>query len=410
MAVLLMFYYTFLSGYAGQSLFEDMVRASYNFVLAAPIITTGVFDQDVTEDQVLADPRLYISGREGLDLNAVKLVEMLLSAAVHSCVIGYVMLLVFRDMSILDAGDFYTFGTTVFSVLVISMNYRAAFVTRTWNWVTIAGQAFSFLIYVVFLVVYSDVRWFSDHFQPWMAGVPLRMVSNPYFWICAITLPALAMVIDVFKAHLLSEFYPDRSEVVLEQAKLKASAAGLEELQWDSEEADRAATLHRTNGSVASRMSGYDFAHPGGEPRQQANFYNSHPTAGDVSMIETASGSQMDRSQSLRREDQISDEESDSSEGARSNYPDSSRFAQQKMAHIQVEWTGCKVMMASCLVGVLLFCLGALVRGLGSTANEVSVRYGGAARGEAAARCGEPGSECALELTLPEVQKHLQNL
>ncbi|CAJ1416452.1 unnamed protein product [Effrenium voratum] len=165
MAVLLMFYYTFLSGYAGQSLFEDMVRASYNFVLAAPIITTGVFDQDVTEDQVLADPRLYISGREGLDLNAVKLVEMLLSAAVHSCVIGYVMLLVFRDMSILDAGDFYTFGTTVFSVLVISMNYRAAFVTRTWNWVTIAGQAFSFLIYVVFLVVYSDVRWFSDHFQ-----------------------------------------------------------------------------------------------------------------------------------------------------------------------------------------------------------------------------------------------------
>lgn len=32
----------------------------------------------------------------------------------------------------------------------------------------------------------------------------------------------------------------------------------------------------------------------------------------------------------------------------------------------------CEVMMASCLVGVLLFCLGALVRGLGSTAVEAS--------------------------------------
>ena len=61
------------------------VRASYNFVLAAPIITTGVFDQehqyssircsrlelsdfraqDVTEEQAMADPRLYVSGREG---------------------------------------------------------------------------------------------------------------------------------------------------------------------------------------------------------------------------------------------------------------------------------------------------------------------------------------------------------
>ncbi|CAK9002666.1 Probable phospholipid-transporting ATPase IA (ATPase class I type 8A member 1) (Chromaffin granule ATPase II) [Durusdinium trenchii] len=150
---------------ACQSLFEDMVRASYNFVLAAPIITTGVFDQDVTEEQVMADPRLYVSGREGLDLNASKLVEMLLSAAVHSCVIGFVMLMVFYDMSILQTGDFYTFGTTVFTVLVISMNYRAAFVTRTWNWVTLAGQACSFLIYLIFLLVYCNIEWMTEHFQ-----------------------------------------------------------------------------------------------------------------------------------------------------------------------------------------------------------------------------------------------------
>ncbi|CAE7651916.1 ATP8B2 [Symbiodinium sp. CCMP2592] len=145
--VLLMFYYTFFSGYAGQSLFEDMVRASYNFVLAFPIITTGMFEQDLEEEQVLANPGLYVNGREGLDLNASKLVEMLLSAAVHSCVIGVVMLLVCHDMYVLQAGDFYTFGTIVFTVLVIAMNYRAAFLTRTWNVVTVAGQLCSFLIY-----------------------------------------------------------------------------------------------------------------------------------------------------------------------------------------------------------------------------------------------------------------------
>lgn len=59
-------------------------------MLAAPIITTGVFDQelapgppgmprapgqtsyralqDVTEEQAMADPRLYVSGREGWDV------------------------------------------------------------------------------------------------------------------------------------------------------------------------------------------------------------------------------------------------------------------------------------------------------------------------------------------------------
>eukprot|EP00913_Durusdinium_trenchii_P003354 g3104.t1 len=168
----------------------------------------------------MADPRLYVSGREGLDLNASKLVEMLLSAAVHSCVIGFVMLMVFYDMSILQTGDFYTFGTTVFTVLVISMNYRAAFSMRTWNWVTLAGQACSFLIYLIFLLVYCNIEWMTEHFQPWMYGVPGRMVRSPHL-ICAITLPALAMVIDISKAHLLNEFYPDRAALVVEQLMLK---------------------------------------------------------------------------------------------------------------------------------------------------------------------------------------------
>ncbi|CAE7573810.1 ALA3 [Symbiodinium natans] len=179
--VLLMFYYTFYSGYAGQSLFEDMVRASYNFVLAFPIITTGMFERDVEEEQVLANPGLYVNGREGLDLNASKLVEMLLSAAVHSCVIGFVMLLVCRDMYLLQAGDYYTFGTIVFTVLVIAMNYRAAFLTRTWNWVTVAGQLSSFLTYLLFLAVYCN-KSVSDQLQPWMYGVPTRMLKSPHFW------------------------------------------------------------------------------------------------------------------------------------------------------------------------------------------------------------------------------------
>lgn len=201
----------------------EKVRASYNFVLAAPIIMTGIFDQDVTQQEAMADPRLYVSGREGPLLlgsylrslrsgpechevgaeliaplktfQTFQKVEMLLSAAVHSCVIGFVMLMVFHDMSILHTGDFYTFGTMagpwcsyftsleVFTVLMISMNYRAAFVTRTWNWLTLLGQAFSFLIYAplgpaflgredlrLFLLLYCDVPWMTEHFQPWMRG------------------------------------------------------------------------------------------------------------------------------------------------------------------------------------------------------------------------------------------------
>ena len=401
--VLLMFYYTFVSGYAGQSLFEDMVRASYNFVLAAPIITTGVFDQDVTEEQVMADPRLYVSGREGLDLNATKLIEMLLSAAVHSCVIGFVMMMVSHDMSILHVGDYYTFGTTVFTVLLVSMNYRAAFVTRTWNWVTLAGQACSFLVYVFFLLIYCNVEWMTEHFQPWMYKVPDRMAKSPHLWICAITLPALAMVIDVFKAHLLSEFYPDRAEVVLEQWKLKAQA----EASSEEDHHDEEPVVSRTQ-TATSRMSGYDFAHPGGEPRHLRDFVNPHPTAGDLSLIE-ADAQDTTRSWTHDHLDSnSSSEDSQAPEVVATNYPDSSSFAQQKIPHIQVEWNATKVMVAAFVVGIILLLLSLLSSQIGQTAVQVSIHYNSSIsrpgvhpkKAVLEARCQD--SSCSIEVVVPE--------
>lgn len=407
--VLLMFYYTFVSGYAGQSLFEDMVRASYNFVLAAPIITTGVFDQDVTEEQAMADPRLYVSGREGLDLNATKLIEMLLSAAVHSCVIGFVMLMVYHDMSILHAGDYYTFGTTVFSVLLVSMNYRAAFVTRTWNWVTLAGQACSFFLYLLFLLLYCNVEWMTQHFQPWMYKVPNTMATSPHLWICVITLPALAMVIDVFKAHLLSEFYPDRAEVVLEQWKLKAESECKDEEDHSHQNILRSQT-------TTSRMSGYDFAHPGGEPRQVRDFVNPHPTAGDLSLIDAERSHVSETSRSMTAHQQLEESHSseEDSQGCEtvgpSNYPDSSSFAQQKIPHIQVEWNALKVMFAATVVGIILLLLSLLANQIGESAVEISIHYNStvpvvpvvAVQLATVLHAPCEGKTCRLEVVIPE--------
>lgn len=409
--VLLMFYYTFFSGYAGQSLFEDMVRASYNFVLAFPIITTGMFEQDLEEEQVLANPGLYVNGREGLDLNASKLVEMLLSAAVHSCVIGVVMLLVCHDMYVLQAGDFYTFGTIVFTVLVIAMNYRAAFLTRTWNVVTVAGQLCSFLIYALFLAVYC-CRSVSDKLQPWMYGVPGRMMSSPQFWICAFTVPALAMVIDVFKAYLLTEFCPDRSQIIME--RWKEDKCFFEEERSNGEEAEAPADLDLPGPGRSSpladaarssprprfqRWSSYDFAHPGGEPRHHSAFVNSHPTAGDLSLVgaselvdgyrrtatgvtaTSASSTTALQLPSLQESDSSSEEESlGGSLAHNQNSPDRSRFAQQQLPRIQIDFTPGKVMGAAAVVGSLLLILGFTVLRLGEHAVEIRIRYGGAAR------------------------------
>ena len=155
--------------------------------------------------------------------------------------------------STLNGSLFYSFTITLLSFCDL----------RTWNWVTLAGQACSFLVYVSLnskrgkgqtseewfetypgfscsstamwngwrsissfgnRVSFCDPWWLTlKIIRPWMYKVPERMAKSPHLWslgstvapaaaldgmmlnnsdaqgFCAITLPALAMVIDVFK-------------------------------------------------------------------------------------------------------------------------------------------------------------------------------------------------------------------
>ena len=157
---------------------------------------------------------------------------MLLSAAVHSCVIGFVMLMVFHDMSILHTGDFYTFGTMAGPP---SFSFRCRkglekVLKRSWKglhgaydlhelprslrhqelelahpgWPSVllpdlrASRCLEMAVLRaprLFLLLYCDVPWMTEHFQPWMRGagassiaqfedfeVPGRMLRSPYMW------------------------------------------------------------------------------------------------------------------------------------------------------------------------------------------------------------------------------------
>eukprot|EP00928_Gymnodinium_smaydae_P062190 TRINITY_DN4610_c0_g1_i1.p1 TRINITY_DN4610_c0_g1~~TRINITY_DN4610_c0_g1_i1.p1 ORF type:complete len:1745 (+),score=408.37 TRINITY_DN4610_c0_g1_i1:493-5235(+) len=212
---LLLFYYTNLSGYSGTSLFEDMVWNSFNAILTFPIVATGIFDRDVDAEQAIDIPELYVTGRLGTDLNQMKMVETMLSALVHSLIILLVMLFAFHGLDVAQVGDYYTFGTSVYSWLIISMNYRVAFITTTWNWMSVCAWFSTFIFYIVFIVAYS----MQSTVDPFMYGVWQNMTSAPLFWIGALAVPALAIMVDIFKAYLVLEFFPDRSHLILEAAQ-----------------------------------------------------------------------------------------------------------------------------------------------------------------------------------------------
>merc|ERR1719238_2555363 len=152
--VLTLFTYEFFCGQSGTSFYEDLVRNSFNIILALPIICVGVFEQDVTEKVVLKYPALYKSGRLGLDLNFRKMAEALLSALLHAVILVKVLAAAMPGMNTDGLGGYYAFGTAAFSCLIMAMNYRAAFLTKTWNWVSVAAMFLgSFGLYCAFISI-----------------------------------------------------------------------------------------------------------------------------------------------------------------------------------------------------------------------------------------------------------------
>lgn len=195
--VLMIWYYTFISGFSGTSLFEDWIRLSFNFLCSFPIMATGCFDQDIDENTALANPKLYVFGREGKDLNASKIGQALLSAFTHSIILEGITLLAFQHMDLKGVGDYYAFGTAVYSCLLVGMNYRVAFLNYTHNKYTVGSIFLSFALYVVYLILYPCQKLVTDILAPNMYMVPWRLAQVPIFWLCLLTVPAIAMIVDM---------------------------------------------------------------------------------------------------------------------------------------------------------------------------------------------------------------------
>jgi len=209
--VLTLFAYSFFCGQSGTSFYEDLVRNSFNIILALPIICVGVFEQDVSEEVVLKYPALYKSGRLGLDLNFRKLAEALLSALLHAVILVKVLAAAMPGMSTDGLGGYYLFGTAAFSCLIMAMNYRAAFLTKTWNWLSLSAMFFgSFGLYIVFITIYGLMPWSN------MYMVPFKVATTPLFWLVLIVVPLQAMTIDLVVAYVLSEFWPSEVDLLSE--------------------------------------------------------------------------------------------------------------------------------------------------------------------------------------------------
>ncbi|CAJ1432175.1 unnamed protein product [Effrenium voratum] len=418
---MLLFYYTFYSGYSGTCMFTSTVWTSFSMILFFPIIATGIFDRDVTDLQAVEYPALYETGRKGLDLNLMKMIEMLLSAFVHSFVIMTVAVISFGDLDIGATGSYYSFSFMIFTWVVLTMNYRATFITTTINWIFLAALAVSFATYLLFAVVYTNVPMIF----PEVYGLLMHVFGQSTFWMGSVAVPTLAMIIDIFKAYLMLEFYPDARDLILERS-VKGSLSSSSLRKGHSEiirrDCSQTAMVERSKSwNMSSNVSSsFAFSYPEGEWQPGRARPMRMPSVLDTSMLDKC----VDPSRHIPAAAALpsSDSEcgtSDCDEGASGNRPRNTAFAQQTIPSYQFLLNGrmvlCAATAGACLFG--LMGISALLFSL--NASQLRISYDGPElmerknswdlMGTKLVRPCQAPQECTFEITLPaDIQAPVQ--
>ncbi len=126
-----LFLFLLYCGFSGTPLYEDFVLSGFNFFLGLPIITLGVFDQDVPAAYALANPKLYVSGRKNLDLNGWQVARWIVSAVLHGALVFYLTVFSAPTGEVYSETDYAVLGLAAYTVLLTAMQLRVFLEVKT---------------------------------------------------------------------------------------------------------------------------------------------------------------------------------------------------------------------------------------------------------------------------------------
>ncbi|KAH9260752.1 hypothetical protein BASA81_001219 [Batrachochytrium salamandrivorans] len=211
--VLLLFYYQFYCAFSGQSLYEPMVQAGFNFFLGMSPFVLGLFDREISSRFALLHPQLYVSGRRNLNLNLVKLGWRVIESLVHSFIVFFIPLYVLDDPS---KSDLYTVGVTSYTCLIFVLQYKILMESSSFTKFTLYAWLFSFTLYFGFLFVYN--AWYME--APEFYWVAFASVVRPQLWWLVLLCTSCTFVFDVSIKLARLTFNPHAVDILIEQDRL----------------------------------------------------------------------------------------------------------------------------------------------------------------------------------------------
>ncbi|XP_012484831.1 probable phospholipid-transporting ATPase 4 [Gossypium raimondii] len=197
---LTLFYFEAFTGFSGQSVYDDWYMILFNVVLTSlPVISLGVFEQDVSSDVCLEFPTLYQQGPRNLFFDWYRILGWMGNGLYSSLVIFFLNIVIFYDQAYRAEGqttDMSILGTIMFTCIICALNFQVSLIMTHYTWMQHVLIWFSIVAWFIFLFIYGMLPPKISHSAYQILTEALA--SAPVYWITtllvtiACTLPYLA--------------------------------------------------------------------------------------------------------------------------------------------------------------------------------------------------------------------------
>ncbi|KAL9235477.1 hypothetical protein vseg_010234 [Gypsophila vaccaria] len=156
---LTLFYFEAVAGFSGQTIYDDWYSLSFNVILTSlPVISLGVFEQDVSSDVCLEFPALYQQGPRNLFFDWPRILGWIGNGLYTSVVVFCLNMIIFYDQAFVAEGhtaDISVLGTIMFTTVIWAVNFQIALTMSHFTWIQHLLVWGSIAMWYIFLLIYG---------------------------------------------------------------------------------------------------------------------------------------------------------------------------------------------------------------------------------------------------------------
>ncbi|KAL6076775.1 hypothetical protein STEG23_002039, partial [Scotinomys teguina] len=157
------FLYQFFCGFSQQTLYDTAYLTLYNISFTSlPILLYSLMEQHVGIEVLKRDPSLYRDIAKNALLRWRVFIYWTFLGVFDALVFFFGAYLMFENTTVTSNGQMFgnwTFGTLVFTVMVLTVTLKLALDTHYWTWINHFVIWGSLLFYIVFSLIWGGIIW-----------------------------------------------------------------------------------------------------------------------------------------------------------------------------------------------------------------------------------------------------------